>query len=49
VTESLRVEREHSKEVDPLKMNSMTITPAVSRRDAAMLFAGPTSGAVPPT
>ncbi len=32
-----------------MKTISMNITPAVSRRDAAMLFAGPTSGAVSST
>ena len=49
VTESLRAERQHSKEVSPLKMYSMTVTPAFSPRDAAMLFAGLISGAVSST
>jgi hypothetical protein len=49
VTKSLRLEHEHSKEVSPLKMYSMTVTPALSRRDAAMLFAGLISGAVSST
>jgi hypothetical protein len=37
-----------SKEVDPVK-KLITNTQAVSFRDAAMLFAGPTSGAVSST
>ena len=32
-----------------MKKLAITITQAVSFRDAAMLVAGPTSGAVPPT
>ena len=49
VAKSLRVERQHSKEVSPLKMYAMTVTPALSRRDVAMLFAGLISGAVSST
>ena len=49
VTKSLRVEHPHSKEVSPLKMYAMTVTPALSRRDVAMLFAGLVSGAVSST
>lgn len=49
VPRSLRVEHQHSKEVSPLKMIAMTVTPALSRRDAAMFFAGLTSGAVSST
>jgi hypothetical protein len=38
----------HSKEVSPVKKFAIT-TQVVSFRDAAMLLAGPTSGAVPLT
>ena len=49
VAKSLPAERQHSKEVSPLKMYAMTVTPALSRRDVAMLFAGLISGAVSST
>lgn len=41
VTRSLRPEHQHSKEVDPLKKDFMTVTTVV--------LAGPTSGAVSST
>ena len=49
VTKSLRLEHPHSKEVSPLKMYAMTVTPALSRRDVAMIFAGLISGPVSST
>jgi hypothetical protein len=50
VTRSLRPRSvEHVKEVDPVKKFSLIVTPVMSFSDAAVILAGPTSGAVPST